>query len=177
MVQGKKQLRKAVQESKAIFAACIAHVGLPAPGDNAETTKQACSIPAKYAQWAHVFNENPPDPLPEHHGLEHRIELEENTKPPWGPIYPLADTELKVLRDYISDALAKGWIRPSTSPAGAPILFVPKKGGKLRLCVDYRGLNSITKKDRTPLPLINEILNRLSGAKIFTKIDMRDAYY
>ena len=63
------------------------------------------------------------------------------------------------------------------SSAGAPILFVPKKGGKLCLCVDYYRLNRITKKDRTLLPLINKILDRLSKAKIYTKIDLKDAYY
>ncbi|KPM33866.1 hypothetical protein AK830_g12706, partial [Neonectria ditissima] len=63
------------------------------------------------------------------------------------------------------------------SPAGAPILFVPKKGGKLRLCVDYRGLNKITRKDKAPLPLIHEILDRLGKAQIFTKLDLKDAYH
>lgn len=115
--------------------------------------------------------------LPKHHTLEHRIDLEPGTSPPWGPIYPLAERELQVLRDYLADALAKGWIRPSTSSAGAPVIFVPKKGGKLRLCVDYRGLNRITKKDRTPLPLISEILDRLSGTKYYTKLDLKDAYH
>jgi hypothetical protein len=64
-----------------------------------------------------------------------------------------------------------------TSPAGAPILFSPKKDGGLRLCVDYRGLNAITVKHRYPLPLISELLDRLNGAKVFSKIDSKDAYY
>lgn len=82
-----------------------------------------------------------------------------------------------MLREYLQEAEAKGWIRPSTSPAGAPILFIPKKGGQPRLCVDYRRLNQITRKDRAPLPLINEILDRLATAKVFTKLDLKDAYY
>ena len=73
--------------------------------------------------------------------------------------------------------MRKGWITPSTSPAGAPILFVPKKDGTLRLCVDYRGLNAVTVKNRYPLPLITEILDRLVGAKFYTKLDLRDAYH
>ena len=97
--------------------------------------------------------------------------------PPYGPLYNLSNTELKVLREYLDDALAKGWIRHSVSPAGAPILFVPKKDGGLRLCVDYQGLNQVTIKNRHPLPLISETLDRLSGAKVFSKLDLKDAYH
>jgi hypothetical protein len=78
---------------------------------------------------------------------------------------------------YLDDAVATGRIRPSTSPAGSPILFVPKKDGSLRLCVDYRGLNGVTLKNRHPLPLITEILDRVQGANWFTKLDLRDAYH
>lgn len=82
-----------------------------------------------------------------------------------------------MLREYIEGALEKGWISPSKSPTGAPILFVPKKDGSLRLCVDYRGLNSLTIKNRHPLPLISKTLDRLSTAKVFTQLDLRDAYH
>ena len=63
------------------------------------------------------------------------------------------------------------------SPAGAPVIFAPKKDGTLRLCVDYRGLNAITVKNRYPIPLISELLDRLHGAKVFSKLDLLDAYY
>ena len=76
---------------------------------------------------------------------EHTIKT--TSEPLYGPIYNLSEKELKVLREYLRDALAKGWIRESSSPAGAPILFAPKKDGELRLCVDYRGLNKIIKKN------------------------------
>lgn len=108
-------------------------------------------------------------------GVEHAIDT--TTNPPFGPIYNLSATELSTLRDYLEDALQKGWITHSKSPAGAPILFVPKKDGGLRLCVDYRGLNKVTIKNRHPLPLISEILDRLAGAKIYSKIDLKDAYH
>ena len=72
---------------------------------------------------------------------------------------------------------SKRWIRRSISPAGATMLFVAKKGGGLRLCVDYRGLNAITVKNRHALPLIDETLDRLVGAVIYTKLDMKDAYH
>lgn len=75
------------------------------------------------------------------------------------------------MREYISENLANGRIRHSTSPTGAPILFVLKKDGTLRLCVDYRALNSVTIKDRCPLPLITETLDRLLGARYYTVLD------
>lgn len=73
--------------------------------------------------------------------------------------------------------IKKKRIRPSKSPTGALILFVPKKDGGLRLYVDYRGLNRVSVKNRYPLPLISEILDRLSGVQYFSKVDVKDAYY
>lgn len=81
------------------------------------------------------------------------------------------------MREYLDLLLKKGYIRPSQSLAGSPVLFVPKPGGKLRLCVDYRSLNDITIKDRYPLPRIDELRDRLSGARFFTKLDLRDGYH
>jgi len=84
---------------------------------------------------------------------------------------------MKALKEYLDVNEKRGWIRSSTSPAGAPIHFVKKQDAGLRLCVDYRQLNEITIKDRTPLPLIGESLDKLSSATIYTKLDIRDAYY
>ena len=86
-------------------------------------------------------------------------------QPTFGPIYQLSETELKALDEYLKENLAKGFIKPSSSSAGYPILFVPKKNGKLRLCVDYRKLNDITIKNRYPLPNANELRDRLQGAE------------
>jgi len=84
---------------------------------------------------------------------------------------------MKALKEYLEVNEKWGWIRASTSPAGVPIHFVKKKDGGLRLYVDYRQLNEITIKDRTPLPLIGESLEQLSSATIYTKLDIRDVYY
>jgi hypothetical protein len=108
-------------------------------------------------------------------GVEHIIETTKD--PPFGPIYNLSEIELASLREYLNKGLDRGWIQHSTSPAGAPILFVPKKDGKLRLCVDCRTLNAVTKKNWHTLLLISEILDRLNGAKYLTKIDLQDAYH
>lgn len=115
--------------------------------------------------------------LPEHTSDDHRIIFEEGKTPPHGPIYPLGDPELENLRGYIETNLNNGFIRPSTSPAGAPTLFVKKPNGGLRLCVDYRGLIKITIKNRYPLPLVGEALDRLGRAKKFTQLDLTNAYY
>ena len=95
---------------------------------------------------------------------------------PWGPIYNLSPVELETLREYIDENLGNGFIRHFRSPAGAPIFFVKKKNGSLRLVVDYRGLNKVTIRNRYALPLISNLLERLSGAKYFTKLDLRGAY-
>ncbi len=88
----------------------------------------------------------------------------------------MSETELTWLREYLDKMLGKGFIWSFNSPAGAHILFIKKKDGSHRLCVDYRGLNKITRKDRYPLPLIPNLLDQLSRAKIFTKIDLRAGY-
>ena len=135
-------------------------------------------LPAQLISYEDVFSaHNAATLAPNRPGVDLAIELQEGKEPPFGPLYPLSRAELEELRRYLEENLRKGFIRPSKSPAGAPILFVPKKDGSLRLCVDYRGLNSVTIKNRYPLPLIGEILDRVNGAIIFSKIDLKDAYY
>jgi hypothetical protein len=133
-------------------------------------------LPEIYREWASVFSEEEINRLPDHTEYDHRIELVEGAVPPFGPIYPLSEKELQALREYLRKELAAGKIRRSKSPAGAPIIFVGKPDGSLRLCVDYRGLNKVTIKDRTPLPLMSELRERLGRAKIFTKLDLKNGY-
>ncbi|GBG65832.1 hypothetical protein CBR_g53804 [Chara braunii] len=96
---------------------------------------------------------------------------------PRGRIYRLSPAELDELRRQLKELTEKGWIRPSTSPYGAPVLFVPKKGGPLRMCIDYRGLNAITVKNVEPLPRIADLLDRVQGCRYFTKIDLKSGYH
>ncbi len=105
------------------------------------------------------------------HG-SHDLSIETTSDPPFSPFYKLSQTELEVLRGYIKDNLASGFIQPSSSSAGVSILFVKKKDGSLRLSVDYRGLNLVTSKNRYPLPLISEALDRVVDAQIYTKLDI-----
>uniref|UniRef100_A0A8K9UV21 Gypsy retrotransposon integrase-like protein 1 n=1 Tax=Oncorhynchus mykiss TaxID=8022 RepID=A0A8K9UV21_ONCMY len=97
--------------------------------------------------------------------------------PPRGRLYSLSAPERKALEDYLSVALDAGTIVPSSSPAGAGFFFVKKKDGSLRPCIDYRGLNDITVKNRYPLPLMSSAFEILQGARFFTKLDLRNAYH
>ena len=126
---------------------------------------QAPQLPSEYKEYQEMFEETAIVTLPEHQEWDHEIPLEDRKKPTHSPIYTLSAKELEALRNYLDKNLAKGFIRPSTSPAGYPILFVPKKDSKLQLCVDYRWLNAITVKNCYPLPLISEIQDWIQGAK------------
>jgi hypothetical protein len=134
-------------------------------------------VPPEYADYLSVFTEKEAVGLPPHRHHDHHIPLLEGKVPPFEPLRALDEDRLRVLRDYLDENEKRGWIRRWTSPAGAPIYFVKKKDGTLHLCVDYWWLNEITIKDRTPLPLIGEALDTLSHAKIYTKLDVWDAYH
>ncbi|KAJ1045361.1 hypothetical protein NDA10_003231 [Ustilago hordei] len=136
----------------------------------------AADIPKPYQHLRDVFDEVEADKLPHHTEHDLHLELIEGGKPPQGPLYLKGPKEMSELRRYLDENLEKGFIRPSKSLARSPVLFVPKKDGGLRLCVDYRGLNEITVKNRAPLPLIEEQLFLLRKARIYTKLDLRAAY-
>ena len=135
-------------------------------------------VPERYKEFIDLFDpEGTTAELPPHRSFDHAIDLKEGAQAPWGPIYALSEVELEALKEYLEDMLRTGKIRPSKSPAGAPILFVPKPHGRgLRLCVDYCELNKVTIMNRYPLPLMNELRDRVQGAKIFTKIDLKWGY-
>jgi len=118
------------------------------------------------------------DALPEHRPYDCKIDLQEGSTAPWGPIYPLSEEELWTLREWLTEMEKTGKIKRSTSPAGSPILFVPKPHGRgLRLCVDYRALNRIMIPNRYPLPLIQELQHRVRGAQWFTKMDLKNGFH
>ena len=126
-------------------------------------------VSTKYSDFADVFSPDLASELPKHTGInDHTIELVEGQQPPYKPIYNLGPVKLEILKAYIETNLANGFIRLSKSPASAPILFDRKSESSLRLCVNYRGLNNLTIKNRYLLLLIGESLDRLRRAKQFT---------
>ena len=133
-------------------------------------------IPEPYRDLSEVFSKVKADKLPPHRLTDCKIVLQKDATLHYGPIYPLSEEESQVLKDYIEENLKKGFIRISESPAGYPVLFQKKKDGSLRLCVDYKKLNDVTIRNSYPLPLINDIIERVKGAKFFTKLDLRSAY-
>ncbi len=128
-------------------------------------------------KYTHVFEE-PTYPVKRPDQFKHKIRLiDEQKPPPKRKLYPLDETELKELKTQIELFLETNRIVPSSSPYGAPILFAKKKDGRLRMCIDYRQLNENTIKDAYPLPRIDDLMTRLNGAKIFSKLDLRDGYH
>src|SRR5207245_9879457 len=114
-------------------------------------------VPLEYCDYMDVFSKAKASELPPHHNYDLKINLEEGTSPPLGTLYSLSPVELTTLRTFIDENLNTGFIRPTASSHAAPVLFIKKKDGCLRLCVHFRRLNKITKKDRNPLPLITHL--------------------
>jgi len=140
--------------------------------EDEELTELYKTVPSEYHDLIEVFSKCKADTLAKHHPYDLKIDLIDNMTPPLGPIYLLSEAEQLALREFLAENLSKGFIRQSKSPCGAPVLFVKKKDGSLRLCVDYRGLNRLTRKDLYPLPLIPDLLDHLRTAKRFTKLDL-----
>ncbi len=117
------------------------------------------------------------DELPSRRRVDHVIEEMSVVAPPTKAPYQMNHEEFKELKVQLEKLFAKGYIKPSKSPYGALVFSVHKKDGTLRMCVDYRNLNKVTVNNRYPLPRIDDLFNRLSGAKMFSRIDLRSGYY
>jgi hypothetical protein len=115
--------------------------------------------------------------MPPKRKVEFAIELIPGTAPISKRAYRVSDPELVELKKQIDELLEKGYIRPSTLPWAAPVLFVEKKDGTKRMCIDYRSLNEVTVKNKYPLPRIEDLFDQLRGASVFSKIDLRSGYH
>ncbi|KIJ45322.1 hypothetical protein M422DRAFT_97062, partial [Sphaerobolus stellatus SS14] len=127
-------------------------------------------LPPKYRSYFDVFSPTEVDQLPPHRPYDCAIEIEEGKSPPFGPIYSLSTDERAELFSYIEKNLKKGFIRRYSILAD---VATHRKTGQLRLCVDYRGLNAITRKNRYPIPLVSDLLDRVQGCKVFSVFDLK----
>ncbi|GJW46385.1 putative reverse transcriptase domain-containing protein [Tanacetum coccineum] len=115
--------------------------------------------------------------IPPTRQVEFQIDLISGVAPVARASYRLASSEMKELSDQLKELSDKGFIRPSSSPWGAPVLFVKKKDGSFRMCIDYQELNKLMVKNRYPLPRIDDLFDQLQGSSVYSKIDMRSGYH
>ena len=162
----------ALQASNMLKKGCS---GLLAYMINSEATNEKLEDIPLVKEFPDVFPEELPG-LPLDRDIEFSIELLPGTGPISKASYRMAPAKLRELK-LLQDLLDKGFIRPSVSPWGAPVLFVKKKDGSLRLCIDYRELNKVTVKNKYPLPRIDDLFDQLQGASVFSKIDLRSGYH
>jgi hypothetical protein len=169
-VQAKRLVRKGCKG----FLSIVTQV--PSSADAAE------AVPPSVRDLLHEFVDVFPDEVlelpPERPGMNHTIPLiDPHSKPPSRPLYRLSRAELAEAERQVKLLLEKGYIEPSISPYGAPILFVQKKEGSLRMVIDYRALNKITVKNKYPMPRIDDALDELQGATMFTSLDLTSGYH
>src|SRR6266446_74240 len=134
-------------------------------------------VPQEYHEFCNVFSGEKANALAPHRPYDLKINLEEGMKPFHGLIYLLLPPELTALREFLEENVQNGFICPSKSPWGSPVLFIKKKDGSLCLCIDFHALNRVTEKDCYPLPLIPDLLNSLGLARIYSKINLKHAYH
>ena len=148
--------------------------------NEAEAKESALTIAQKQflAPFQDCFAEDYPPHLPPSRGdLDHKIELFPGVPPPHKAPYRHGPSHQKEIQCQITELLDKGLIRPSSSPFGAPLLLVEKKNKTYRMCIDYRALNKVTVKNRYPIPCVNDLLDKLKGSSVFSKIDLKSGYH
>ncbi|KAJ9521797.1 hypothetical protein QJQ45_024663, partial [Haematococcus lacustris] len=128
------------------------------------------------SEYADVFGDMPPG-LPPDRPVGHTIRTPPGSEAPYKRMYKLSPREEAEVKKQVAELLAKGLIEPSSSPYGAPILFVQKKDGSLRMCIDYRALNKLTVRDRYPLPRIDDLFDKLAGKRVFSSLDLQSGYH
>ncbi|GJP46380.1 hypothetical protein CLOM_g5674 [Closterium sp. NIES-68] len=145
--------------------------------DGEKTSEPPGKIKELLKEFQDILPDDLPNELPPYRTHQHEIVEERGSKPTFRAPYRLSSTELTDMKKHIEYLLAKGLIRPSTSPYGTPVLFTPKPDGSLRMCIDYRALNKQTIKNKYAIPRIDDLLDQLRGATVFSKLDLRSGYW
>ena len=141
-----------------------------------ENTLLEARVPAFYHEFEKPFGKEMQSALPEHGPQDCAIDLLPNTEPPSVKLYPMSHDELQLVREYIEEMVGTGKIRPGKGHAGSPVFFVKEKTGKMRLVVDYRGLNAITIKDKYPIPLMTTVMVQVQESTWFTKLHLKNGF-
>jgi hypothetical protein len=133
-------------------------------------------VPLEFRQFKDTFSKKASERMPTRKPYDHAIELEGDATPVYSKVYPMSPREQQEFDEYLEENLKKGYIRPFKSNAAAPVFFIKKKDRTLCLVVDYRKLNTITVKDRYPIPVTQHLLNKLASAKIFSTLNLQWGY-
>lgn len=179
-----KELKRCVAKSQVEYIYLLRHTQRTNDEQSEDASNSTTEIEKIHSETRAVLSEYsdrfPPDlpkRLPPRRDVDHRIELVPGSIPPCLSTYRMSPTELDELKRQIDDLESKHILRPSKSPFGAPVLLTKKKDGGWRFCVDYRALNAITVKNKYPLPRVDELFDRLHGARYFSKLDLRCGYW
>jgi hypothetical protein len=177
MLNGASFFRTVKKGKLRIFKASLYDINQVIEGKDLKEWLREEIVPKQYHEFLPLFNKVLANRLPPHQpGIDHEVRLKDGETPTWGPLYSMSRAELVVLKEWLEENMSKGFIRQSSSPFAAPVLFTKKPGGGLRFCIDYRDINSKMIKNRYPLPLKKETLNLLGKSQIYTKLDVRGAY-
>ena len=141
-----------------------------------DEARQELVLPRTVREYEEVFSDELLR-LPQHRDVDFTIELHPSTSPISMTPHRMAPVELQELKVQLHELLNRGFIKSTTSPWGAPVLFAKKKDKTLRLCIDYRQLNKVTIKDRYPFPRIDDLFDQLRGVWVYSKIDLRIGYH
>lgn len=178
------QVKRAARKGSAVFfglvrpdESTVDTSKVPIDLNHIEDPAYAAEVETLLRKYGHLFAQLPSGLPPARPGVDHKIDTEPGAPPPSRATYRMSVAELQEVHRQLQELTELGFIRPSTSPYGAPVLFVRKKDGSLRMCIDYRALNKITIKNRYPLPRIDELLDQLHGATIFSKFDLASGYH
>jgi len=163
--------------SSSNFELCLCSSDIQANSTKLAEAPNLSNVPFKYHKFANIFSKTKAEVLAHHCPYDLKINLEEGAQPPVGPIYSLLASKQEALKEFIEENLNMGFIQPTSSLHGAPVLFVKKKDGLLYLCVNFCNLNCISKKDHHPLPLISDLLDSSCKAHVYLKIDLCHAYH
>ncbi|GJP56891.1 hypothetical protein CLOM_g15949 [Closterium sp. NIES-68] len=172
-VEALARFEKDVKRSDTGFLAIATEVEI----DREKTSEPPGKIKELLTEFQDILPDDLPNELPPYRTHQHEIVEEPDSKPTFRAPYRLSPTELTDMKKQIEYLLAKGLIRPSTSAYGAPVLFTSKLDGSLRMCIDYRALNKQTIKNKYPIPRIDDLLDQLRGATVFSKLDLRSGYW